>query len=255
MTGSLLPTYEMIDIGALALLAFIVVTMVTRIWSGALDFPSFRRTGSTASSQEAPRPDLVRSLLSVLVLDVGTSRPLKTCDKLKWSSHVMIFWGFVFTAIATTLAFFMKPEGAVLPLTSPVKLFGNAGGLLLVVGCAAMFTARYQESGSMWSLHRSDYFTIALLLTAVSGFLTENSIYAFGREGSVTPYVYWTHMAIIVSLLATAPYTKFTHAFYKPSWILRQKIQGEAEAPAIPLTVTESSIPALTPPSQEKSVG
>jgi len=147
---------------------------------------------------------------------------------VKWSSHIMIFWGFMFTAVATVLAYFFKPEGAVLPLTSPVNMFGNSGGILLVGGCSAMFYTRFQESGSMWDLHRSDYFLLALLFTALSGFLTEDSIYSFGRGGEIVPFVYWGHMAIIVSLLATAPYTKFIHVLYKPSWILFERMESES---------------------------
>ena len=80
----------------------------------------------------------------------------------------------------------------------------------------------------MWDLHRSDYFLLALLSTALSGFLTEDAIYSFGRGGEAVPFVYWGHIAVIVSLLATAPYTKFIHVFYKPSWILFQRLEGEA---------------------------
>jgi hypothetical protein len=253
MSTSLLPTFQMIDAGGLALLGFIVVSMAWRLRSGALGFPSFGSQAIRTEADTLPRQGAFRGLLSVLLLDVGASRPLRTCDKVKWSSHILIFWGFVFTGIATTLAFFMKPEGAVLPLDHPVKVFGNAGGILLVVGCSAMFYARFQESGSLWHLHRSDYFLVALLLTAATGFLTENTIYAFGRAASLTPYVYWTHMAVIVSLLATAPWTKFTHAFYKPSWLLYQKMTGqgemktEAPAPVLPGPLGGPSIRSLDP--------
>ncbi len=229
MTLAQLPTYQEIDAGGIVLLAFILTLMVWRIWSGALGFPQLRaisRTGATGGS-DPRRRGLLSSLISVLLLDVGTSRPLETCSRVKRSSHVLIFWGFVFDGIATTLAYFMKPEGAVLPLDHPVKLFGNAGGILLVVGCAAMFSVRFQESGSIWDLHRSDYFLIALMLTPLSGFLVESSIYITGRDAMATPFFYWGHMAIIVALLATAPYTKFTHAFYKPSWILYERVTGE----------------------------
>lgn len=258
MTESLLPTYQMIDIGAILLLVFIVASMAWRISSGTLGFPRLSRRAGVEQKGAPAHPGILSQFVSVLLVDVGTSRPLRTCDRVKWSSHVLIFWGFIFTAIATTLAFFLKPEGAVLPLTNPVKLFGNAGGLLLVVGCAAMFYGRYQESGSMWHLHRSDYFLVALLLTTISGFVTENTIYAFGRGASVTPFVYWTHIALIVSLLATAPYTKFTHAFYKPSWILYQRIGGGQEPPTIemPGPMTEQHGAALGPskPDQERGV-
>lgn len=251
-----MPTYQMIDIGAAALLVFIVVSMAWRIWSGALGFPRLSRARAGQTGDQT-HPGFLRQFVSMLLVDAGTSRPLRTCDRMKWSSHVLIFWGFIFTAIATTLAVFLKPEGAVLPLTNPVKLFGNTGGVFLVVGCVAMFYGRYQESGSMWHLHRSDYFLLALLLTTISGFATENTIYAFGREASVTPFVYWTHIVVIISLLATAPYTKFTHALYKPSWILYQRVGGQ-ELPEIemssPTMRKHGTASKSTRPDQERGV-
>ncbi|MDV3293826.1 MAG: hypothetical protein LYZ70_06110 [Nitrososphaerales archaeon] len=252
MSESLLPTYQVIDIGGLLLLAFVTAAMVWRIRSGSIDFPRLGKARAAAADGATAKPRFLTQAISVLLLDVGASRPLRTCRTAKWSSHILIFWGFVFTVVATTLAVFMKPEGAVLPLDHPVKLFGNAGGVLLVVGCSAMFYARYQESGSVWHLSRSDYFLVALLFTAASGFLTEDAIYAFGRVSSITPFVYWTHMAIIVALLATAPYTKFTHAFYKPTWLLYQRLTGEPVLPGVespypmqPLAGTASGFRAL----------
>jgi nitrate reductase gamma subunit len=232
---SLLPTYHEIDIGGLVLLAYIVAAMVWRIRSGALGFPSFRgKATDTTMAENAQKRGLLGSLTSLLLLDVGISKPLQTCNRTKWSSHILIFWGFVFDGIATILAFFMKPEGAVLPLDHPVKIFGNTGGVLLVVGCSMMFYARFQESGSIWDLHRSDYFMISLLLTAITGFLIENTIYLAGRAALITPYIYWTHIVVIASLFVTAPWTKFTHAFYKPSWILYQKVTGQQEETPAP---------------------
>lgn len=253
---SLIPTYQEIDIGGTVLLVFILVSMVWRIRSGALGFPRMRGTGETANPER--RRGLLGSLAAVLLMDVGTSRPLATCNRTKRASHLMIFWGFVFDTIATILANFMKPQGAVLPLDNPVKLFGNTGGILLVVGCAAMFSVRLQESGSMWDLHRSDYFLVALMLTPLSGFLLESTIYTVGRGAAATPLFYWGHMAIIVALLATAPYTKFTHAFYKPSWILYERITGEPPTSlgaGNPGSGTPGPLPAAAHPGADQKGG
>lgn len=230
MKESLLPTYELIDIGALVILTIIIVGIVRGVRTRTLQFPrkeikTLMRKRPENSEGTITRSDWLKSLASVLLLDVGTSRTLRTCHKAKWASHVSIFWGFVFTAIATTLAFFLKPEGMILPLTHPIKIFGNLGGILIVVGCAAMFAVRYQESGSAWHLNRSDFFLIALFSAAVSGFAIQQAIYAFGRSGLTTSAVYWIHIALIVLLLATSPFTKFIHALYKPSWTLYDDLE------------------------------
>lgn len=224
--AGLLPSFEMIDIGALVLVGYIVIAMAARLRSGSLGFPRFRRP------TDGSRHGIIGQLATLLLVDVGTSKPLRTCDRVKWASHILVFWGFVFDGIATVLDDVMNRAGATLPLDHPVKIFGNTGGVLLVVGCCAMFYSRFQESGSIWDIHRSDFFLLALLSTAVTGFATEGAIYSLGRSVTETAVVYWAHLAAIVSLFATAPYTKFTHAFYKPAWILHDRVSPDGGRPA-----------------------
>lgn len=218
----------MIDIGAIVLLGYIVLAMAARLRSGSLVFPHFGRLARES------RHGVIGQLISLLLVDMGTSKPLRTCDRVKWTSHILVFWGFVFDSIATVLDDLMNHGGATLPLDHPVMLFGNSGGVLLVVGCCAMFYSRFQESGSIWDVHKSDFFLLALLLTAVTGFATENAIYSIGRSAIETAAIYWAHLAAIVTLFATAPFTKFTHALYKPAWLLRDKMLagGGQQAPA-----------------------
>jgi hypothetical protein len=224
-----LPTYIIIDVGALTLLAIIIFLIVRNVRSGALDLP-FKQIGSLMQrrGRAITNSYALRSLGNIILLDVGTTRPLMTCHKGKWASHVLTFWGFVFLIIATTLAYLIKPEGAILPLSSSIKIFGNIGGIMVIVGCIGIFFVRYQQSGSPWHLNRSDLFLIFLLLATISGFTIELIIYSFGRSSLITAATYWTHLAFVVLLLATAPITKFAHAIYKPSWLLYDRLERKA---------------------------
>lgn len=219
--ADMLPSYALIDYAGLLLLSFIIVSLVVRAKTGKLDLPR-------------PRRELLLKVGSVLALDVGTSRPLWTCNKAKWASHLFIFWGFVFLMVATILAYFFKPEGAVLPLTSAVNMFGNSGGAMVIGGFVVMFTVRFKESGSVWHINRSDLFMIFLFLAAFTGFSTETSIYTLGRGAFTTAVVYWVHMFFVVVLLGTAPYSKFVHAVYKPTWLLHVRLEDAPKKGDIP---------------------
>ena len=108
---ALLPPFVLIDVGGFVVLFFVAVSVLLRARSGAVVFPRFRR-------------GFFRTLAPVLFNDAATSRPWKTCSRAKWVAHIFLFWGFLLLGAATTLAFFMKPEGAVLSLNHPVKILG-----------------------------------------------------------------------------------------------------------------------------------
>jgi hypothetical protein len=210
----------MIDAGSVAILLVVAIGVLRRITTGEFPGSALRALRRTQEGARLVRfGDVLRSYVSVLFLDVTTTRVLRTCRTAKWYAHVLIFWGFIFLTISTTLAYFMKPEGTILPLGSPVKIFGNAGGALLILGAVAMFFVRFQQSGSPFHFTRADLFLMALLFTGLTGFGIEQAIYLFGRTGLITTSSYWIHMGLVTTLLVTAPYSKFIHALYKPSWI------------------------------------
>ena len=225
-----LPTYWLIDIGAVVILAVIAIGLIREVRTGRMDFPGHRIRKMMQKKGGGENTLLgITSLLttsgSVFLQDVLGSRVLRTCSRGKWAAHLLVFWGFAFAALATTLAYFMKPEGTILPLENPVKIFGNLGGILLMIGCVGMFAVRFQETGSRWEINRSDIFLLLLLLTAATGFAVEVAIYAYGRTGLVTAAAYWAHIALLIGLLITSPITKFVHAIYKPYWLIHDHLE------------------------------
>lgn len=181
------------------------------------------------------KPSVLGSFFVVLLREVFTARVLKTCNNVKRLSHLAIFWGFVFLGISTVLAFFTNPTNLVLPLWNPVKLFGNVGGALILVGFGAMFYVRYRERAPVWRLTRSDSFLMILLLAVVTGFITQQAVYSAGETVWVSA-TFWIHMVFVVGLLATAPFTKFFHAVSKPVALLHDELDVKSgREPLLPM--------------------
>ncbi|MDG6988670.1 MAG: hypothetical protein JRN21_05015 [Nitrososphaerota archaeon] len=229
---------ELIDLGSIVVLAVVVAGVLYKIRGGAMhhfDRWQVLKAPMNVVEAAAPAGAGLRSFPTVLFRDVFAAKVLDTCSRLKRASHLLLFWGFVSLAISTTLAFITNPTNVVLPLTDPVKLFGNAGGILIVAGFVFMFYVRYREQAPIWRLTRSDVFMTTLLLTVVTGFVTQQAVYAAGGSFWVSD-TFWLHMIFVTVLLATAPFTKFFHAISKPVSILHDEVDARlGREPAIPV--------------------
>lgn len=195
-------------------------------------------TAANTSNQERKNPGFGTFILQ----DLLVFRFLGTCSRTKRVSHIAIFWGFVFLAVSTTLAFLTNPNNLILPLDDPVKVFGNGGGVLIILGFLGMFYVRSREGGSILRLTRSDVFLVTLFLAVISGFATQQTIYS--SVGSVwVSSAFWVHMVLVVALLATAPFTKFFHALAKPISLANEQIDRESGVePLLPSSVEAASV-------------
>lgn len=231
----------LIDLAALILLLIIIAGVVYRVKRGSFHhffhWDILKRASDDSKHDASKNGEhlaggVLKSIATVLFLDVLTTRVLRTCNRTKWFSHLAIFWGFAFLGISTTLAFITNPQNLILPLDNPVKLFGNAGGILVLFGFVAMFYVRYREGVPVWSLNRSDYFLMVLFLAVVTGFLTQQAIYSVAGPTLVSS-TFWIHMIFVLLLLATAPFTKFIHAVQKPVMLLYEEIDKRREAESL----------------------
>lgn len=233
---------EFIDLGSILVLLVIVAGVLYRIRSGATrHFDRWMVLKPPRSLVEAAShfKEALLSFFTVLFRDVFTTQVLGTCSRLKRVAHLAIFWGFASLAVSTTLAFITNPGNLVLPLTNPVKLFGNAGGVLVVGGFVGMFYVRYREQAPVWRLTRSDVFMITLFLTVVTGFVTQQAVYSTSGSDWVSG-TFWLHMAFVIVLLATAPFTKFFHSISKPVSILHDEVDGRlGNEPVLPIRTTD----------------
>lgn len=204
---------SLIDLAGFVLLGVVLVGLFVRYSDGMFRrFPGWRLTKGGGGGG-------VAAFFDVLVKQAFAAGVLDTCSRAKRASHLLVFWGFVFTGISTILAWLTNPQNLVLPLGAPVKLFGNLGGALMLVGIAAMFYVRYNEQKGAWHIAKGDYFILVLFFTVVTGFVTQQAVYSF-PTADVVAATFWVHMFLVVLLVATAPFTKFGHALFKPVWLL-----------------------------------
>lgn len=227
-----------IDLGSVFVLVVIAIGLARRVKGGSTHhFDRWQVIGGQASAMATKLSTgvVLGSVSRVLFRDVFTAKVLDACSGVKRWSHIALFWGFAFLGISTTLAFITNPDNVVLPLTDPVKIFGNLGGALVLIGFAAMFYVRYREEAPIWRLTRSDVFILTLFLTVVTGFVTQQAVYSAAGPFWVSD-AFWLHMAFVIVLLATAPFTKFFHAVSKPVSILHEEIdQKLGKEPVLPV--------------------
>ena len=137
------------------------------------------------------------------------------CGSSKWISHGLVFWGFLALAASTTTNYITNPSGEWLPLTNIVRVLGNLGGVMILLGLAiVVYRARTDENKRTYTF-AADYFFMALLLLAtLTGFLTE-----FAGELNAVEWIYGVyviHLLASAALLLLAPFTRFIHAFGRP---------------------------------------
>ena len=220
---------SLIDLAGFVLLGVVLVGLAVRASDGMFRrFPNWRIQAATGSPSGG---GTVSGFFNVLFTQVFATSVLGTCDRAKRAAHLLVFWGFVFTGISTVLAWLTNPQNLILDITNPVKLFGNAGGILILLGFAAMFYVRYNEKMGVWHITRGDYFILALFFTVVTGFITQQAVYSYPTADMIAA-TFWIHMGLVVLLVATAPFTKFGHALFKPVWLLYDKtsdIRGEEQ--------------------------
>ena len=237
---------QLIDVAGLVVLLIIILGVIYKLKQGTLhrfsQWKIFSRgTAKKGSSSSSSSSNVAPSFFTVFYREVFTFKVLGTCSRTKRLSHIAIFWGFVFLGISTVLAFLLNPTDVILPLYNPVKIFGNTGGILVIIGFIGMFYVRYREKAPIWRFTRSDLFLTTLLLAVITGFITQQTIYSSMGSYWVSSS-FWIHMVFVVSLLATAPFTKFYHAISKPVSLLYQEIDRRSSSDVEPLLPTPNTM-------------
>ena len=149
-----------------------------------------------------------------------------TTSHVRRGSHMAMFYGFLGLIAATTgaalyteifpiLGIEWHDNELSLPIWDPVKIVGNLGGIALLVGLAQTLSLRRRRPLVSGKSSYSDWFFSGLLaLTALSGFATEILRYAGVR---IAYPAYAVHLIFVFGLFAYFPFSKFSHAMYRPA--------------------------------------
>lgn len=132
--------------------------------------------------------------------------------------HLCIMWGFMGLFGATTLDLLFKEPGSHVPLYYPARALGTISGLAVLYGTTIALWLRMEGKGGP-SFERSAFTDWLLLwmlwVTTATGFVVEVAVYL--PQGTVSGYVvFLIHMIAAFELLLLLPFTKFSHAIYRP---------------------------------------
>ena len=185
-------------------------------------------------------PSTIKALTELVTHDRFGSCTDQAPRKL---SHLMAFYGFIALFIVTSWAvidiylmpFFGVATRYPFDLLHPMKILGNVGGILLIVGSARAILTRKNapKDGYHQSTTFDWIFVWLLLLVGISGFCVEVFRFvaeaAAGEEAYASAFalpaysIYFVHLVVVFGLLVYLPYSKFAHMWYR----LTAMIYGE----------------------------
>ncbi len=166
----------------------------------------------------------LNSFGQVLLEEVFLQKRFSLCKgKLRYAAHLCLFWGFAGLFLATLLVFGVDFFGFPSQLRYAAKALGIIAGAALVFGSGYYLYKRLEkkESYSKASHHTDWIFLLLLLLTGLTGFLTD--LFHLLSLPLPTYIAFAAHLITVFLLLLTAPFTKFAHAIYRPLalWLVR----------------------------------
>jgi len=177
-------------------------------------------------------PSVIKTVFTVFTHDRFGSCTDQASRK---SAHLMAFYGFLALFIVTSWAVFdlyLMPYLGIdsrypFGLTHPMKILGNVGGILLIIGSATAILNRKNapKDGYHQSTTFDWIFVWLLLLVGITGAVVE--VFRFVAEGSAGAEAYasgfalpaysfyFVHLVLVFGLLVYLPYSKFAHMWYR----------------------------------------
>lgn len=148
-------------------------------------------------------------------------------SKFRWLMHGLILYGFCGLLLADVLIQIYNPTRAQMPFFSPLKLLPVVAGVLALVGTGYVMV-RYRKDPFIdngLTQGRDFLFLNLLFHTLVSGFLTVVMKRAGVTDWVMPIYIY--HLSAVLLLLATAPFTRFAHAWIVPTMVALTRLTDE----------------------------
>ncbi len=165
--------------------------------------------------------------LRALVVDGFFVSSLWRKSRFRWAMHGLMLYGFSGLILADALMAWLNPTRAELPLTNPLKLLPVLSGVAVLSG-VFFVTYRYKRDDYIdngLTVGRDFAFVNLLLQTIVSGLMVL-LINRSASHGWVMP-IYLYHLTCIALLIATAPFTRFQHAYVVPALVAITRLTEE----------------------------
>jgi quinone-modifying oxidoreductase subunit QmoC len=207
-------------------------------------FASGSRYWKMLGANQERKGSLIGALIPA-VIDIALHKKFASCDrgvpKRRWG-HFLVMWGFIGAAITSGFAVVYLYRETVffswlnlgysypVPITHWVKWLGNGSAVALVVGGLLLWLNRRTSDDKLVGVTTAfDRFFLWVVLTVIAtGVLTE-----IARFVAVPPVlacaVYVFHLAIVLTLFLTLPYSKFAHILYRTLAMAHERLTADAE--------------------------
>lgn len=157
---------------------------------------------------------MIGTFFSELGNRVALQKGVLNDSKVRWVTHLMIFWGFIGLAFATTWVYINYGDGTPRPLNDIGKVVGNIGGALLLGGSTIMLVRNAAVQKYKGGRKGDIAFFILIYLSTITGFTTQGARLMGGETLAYANY--GIHLIFVLGLLVTAPFTHFLHALLVP---------------------------------------
>ncbi len=180
-------------------------------------------TGSTAAPAMGP---LITKYLVPAVKEILAHTRFTKCGQTaeRAKGHKWLLWSFIILFFVTGIVFFINDFVYLLlglghftpmPLYNPIKILANIGAIMMIAGIWMIIQMRQQktEEGVLKSSEQ-DWILIWLIFSVGATGIGAEFFRLLGI-GPVAYTVYIIHLATVVTLFLSLPYTKFAHLLYR----------------------------------------
>ena len=201
------------------------------LWVVFAAWMSGRRFWHLLGSAGPPRRgSWIASTLSSLG-EIANHRRFAQCDAAhprRWA-HLLLMWGFIGAAVTSGLlviALYGFQMQMPLPLDHPFKILGNLSAICLLAGGTMLSLQRIKGGDAVGQTTAFDSFFLSIIVwVIVSGTLVELGRFFF--PGEIAGWLYIVHLAGVLTLFMTFPYSKFAHMMYRTLAMIHQKMTEE----------------------------
>jgi quinone-modifying oxidoreductase subunit QmoC len=215
-TGTISPeamfpnSYTYVAMGLLFLFVFIVAgDGIFRFWKNINEF---------GTNPGPATGNWLKTLVS-LVAEILQHSKFGKCQENQVSrlTHLGIFYGCILLLIATALsAAFHHFLGIYSPhpLTSPIKIAGNLGAVLVLAGLITVIFRRLSSSDNPGKTAYFDWFLVwVLFFVTVTGITTE--VIRLFELAAATYWLYLIHLWLMIVFFIYLPFSKAAHMIYR----------------------------------------
>jgi len=165
--------------------------------------------------QDENRDSIANKSFFQVILNILAHRDFNKCGQQKHRSlaHFLVLWGFGLLLLVTAFAIlstilFEYPLG----FLNPIKIAGNIGAVMLLVGSSLMIIQRLTRPDIIQSDYSDWFFLVSFWLLTASGILVEAARFL---EWSSAYHLYFFHLVMVWIIIFYYPYTKFAHFLYR----------------------------------------